>query len=542
MIRFLTRADLFVSSFFINLLGLALPVYVIQSFTRYLSNGFDETLYALTLGVLLALLFEFFFKHFRLKALIYINSYSIEANSFFDSITKINLNDPTLQRLPHRINALKNKVLSVDLKSQVAILDAPYSFIYFFVIYLISPIASLIFLVMVLLALVANFSLKPSMTVSSRGFLQLAEHSRNWQKTILEKADTIALFSSFKNQSEHWRQAETSRLKEKVTLDSNALRKQNLNSFFLFVAIALIVFTSAIEVFEGNLDISALIALNILVGRAFSPIASLPDLISYLISRRKDPDLKKMIIQAPVGGDPRKMKSFAGKVELVAVSQIYRNHSVAVFSNLSLVFKPGSTTVITGGNSSGKTTVFNLIAGLFAPSRGLILIDDVNLEQISREWWRHQIVAVPQQPEFFEDTILNNLMEVNPDLNEKEILVALEKVGLQKFINQSPNGVATNLSSDKLKYNLGFRKRLALARASLSSGNLILMDEPTEGLDKAGAKIFYDYLNDCIGAQKTVVVLSHDPAIIKGAGTLINLGNYQGVSETSNFLSSKQES
>ena len=69
-------------------------------------------------------------------------------------MTKINLNDPNLQRLSHRMSALKNRALSVDLKSQIAILDAPYSFAYFFVIYLISPIASLIFLVMVLLALV----------------------------------------------------------------------------------------------------------------------------------------------------------------------------------------------------------------------------------------------------------------------------------------------------------------------------------------------------------------------------------------------------
>ena len=136
-----------------------------------------------------------------------------------------------------------------------------------------------------------------------------------------------------------------------------------------------------------------------------------------------------------------------------------------------------------------------------------------------------------------------NLFSENGRLHiAQKILDALEKVGLQKFINQSPNGVSTNLSSDKLKYNLGFRKRLALARATLSSGNLILMDEPTEGLDKAGAEIFYDYLNECIGAQKTVIVLSHDPAIIKGAGTLINLDNYQVVSETLNLLSSKQES
>ena len=82
MIKLLTRADLIVSSFFINLLGLALPIYVIQSFTRYLSNGFDETLYALTLGVLLALLFEFFFKHYRIKLLTYKNNDVTEQNAF----------------------------------------------------------------------------------------------------------------------------------------------------------------------------------------------------------------------------------------------------------------------------------------------------------------------------------------------------------------------------------------------------------------------------------------------------------------------------
>ncbi len=121
MIKLLTRAHLIVSSFFINLLGLALPIYVIQSFTRYLSNGFDETLYALTLGVLAALLFEFFFKHYRLKLLIFNNNNLVEQSSFFNKITKINLNDPNLQRLSHRMNALKNRALSVDLKSQIAI-------------------------------------------------------------------------------------------------------------------------------------------------------------------------------------------------------------------------------------------------------------------------------------------------------------------------------------------------------------------------------------------------------------------------------------
>ena len=67
---------------------------------------------------------------------------------------------------------------------------------------------------------------------------------------------------------------------------------------------------------------------------------------------------------------------------------------------------------------------------------------------------------------------MNNLLEIRPDFSEQEILAALEKVGLQKFIDQSPNGVATNLSSNKLGYNLGFRKRLALGTSLSKFGKL----------------------------------------------------------------------
>ena len=108
----------------------------------------------------------------------------------------------------------------------------------------------------------------------------------------------------------------------------------------------------------------------------------------------------------------------------------------------------------------------------------------------------------------FLKTHLNNLLEIRPDFSEQEILAALEKVGLQKFIDQSPNGTGTNLSSTKLGIILVSGNDYNWHRASLSLGNLILMDEPTEGLDTAGAAVFYDYLNDCIEAQKTVVVSS----------------------------------
>jgi ATP-binding cassette subfamily C protein LapB len=221
----------------------------------------------------------------------------------------------------------------------------------------------------------------------------------------------------------------------------------------------------------------------------------------------------------------KKIDDFSGKVEIKGLRHSYPGHRTALYNDFSFTFFPGSTTVVTGSNGSGKTTMFNLIAGTLAPSEGRVLVDDVNAEQINHDWWRGQLVSVPQEPKFFNDTIYNNLLSVNSNASSIEISKALSDVGLMSFINQSEDGLDTELNSNKGQYNLGFRKRLALARASLNKGAVILMDEPTEGLDAAGAKIFYDFLNVSIADRKTVIVLSHDPAIIRGASTLINLDN-----------------
>ena len=91
MANIYTRLDLIVASIFINILGLAVPLYVIQAFSRYLANGFDETLYALTFGVLVALGFEYLFKRHRLRSLVIYNQKSDGSERFFDLSKQINL-------------------------------------------------------------------------------------------------------------------------------------------------------------------------------------------------------------------------------------------------------------------------------------------------------------------------------------------------------------------------------------------------------------------------------------------------------------------
>ncbi len=530
MANIYTRLELILASMFINILGLAVPLYVIQAFSRYLANGFDETLYSLTFGVLVALGFEYLFKRHRLRSLVIYNQNIDDSGRFFDLSKRINFSNPLIldvKNLASKLSEIRDRELNTSMKAQLLCLDFPFSLLYFVLIYVLSPIAALIFVVIAILAallgavssvrqgrLAADLKIKRD-DFNSRGSDIINKHNTIW---LYQKYEEV--FASWKNSEKDYRESQNSHA-------ARLISAQNINATLLLVTISLTVFTSAIEVFNGNLDLSALIAINILIGRAFNPIASMPDVISYLRPRRRMPELLEMSEKAPVRSGNRIPKKFIGKVELKDLGQLYPSMRAPLFRSLNFTFHPGSTTVITGSNGSGKTTLFNLLTGLTKPSEGSILVDDLNLEQIEPDWWRNQLLAVGQEPEFLQETIRTNLQNTGIRVTQEDMTKALTLAGLVSFIDRSKDGLDTEVGSNRTKFNLGFRKRLALARASIFDGTFVVMDEPTEGLDSVGARIFYDFLNGQIRNKKTVVVLSHDPAIIKGADKLIDLDKFQ---------------
>ena len=530
MANIYTRLDLIVASIFINILGLAVPLYVIQAFSRYLANGFDETLYALTFGVLVALGFEYLFKRHRLRSLVIYNQKSDGSERFFDLSKQINFSNPLIldvKNLAAKFSEIRDRELITSMRTQILCLDFPFSILYFVLIYVLSPIAAFIFLIIAILAALLGAFGSVSQSRLTADLKIKRDNFTSSGSDIINKHNTIWLYQKYESVFASWKNSERDYRKSQNSHAARLISAQNINATLLLVTISLTVFTSAIEVFNGNLDLSALIAINILIGRAFNPIASMSEVISYLRPRRRMSELLEMSGKAPAGSGKRAPDKFIGKIELKGLSQFYPGMRAPLFKSLNLSFHPGSTTVITGSNGSGKTTLFNLLTGLIKPSEGSILVDDLNLEQIKPDWWRNQLLAVGQEPEFLEDTLRANLLNTVEQATHQEMTNALSMAGLISFIDQSKDGLDTVIGTSRARFNLGFRKRLALARASLINGMLVIMDEPTEGLDSEGARIFYNFLNDRIKQNRTVVILSHDPAIIKGANTVIDLDKLQ---------------
>ncbi len=273
------------------------------------------------------------------------------------------------------------------------------------------------------------------------------------------------------------------------------------------------------------MEIGVLIALNILIAKTFSPIINFYDLIKNMNYGDLDNDFNSLSKLYPKRNGKITLKKCNGKIELRKISLQYPEHKISIFENLSLKFEKGSITAVTGDNGIGKSTLFRIITGIQKPDKGEILIDNINIEQISQENFKNYFVSVTQEPIFLEGTIKENFLSINNEITDNNIVSAISRFNLDEYLGETEKGIDTLIDNEGSKFSLGIKKRLALARASLTDGPVIIFDEPTEGLDREGSKIYYKFLNEAKKENKTIIILSHDKEIIKGANHIINLNH-----------------
>ena len=194
-----------------------------------------------------------------------------------------------------------------------------------------------------------------------------------------------------------------------------------------------------------------------------------------------------------------------------------------MFETLDLDLQPGSVLLVSGTNGAGKTTLCKLLAGLIEPRRGEILADGVDLRQIVPEWWHRQICYLPQEPTFLNATIGENLRTLNPEMGTDGLNRVIERAALKPFISESRDGFSTMIVDNGATLSLGIRRRLALARALVTDGRLVIFDEPTEALDEQGRQAVYDILNDMSKEGRTIVICSSDPNIMQAAQFALDL-------------------
>ena len=181
--------------------------------------------------------------------------------------------------------------------------------------------------------------------------------------------------------------------------------------------------------------------------------------------------------------------------------------------DISLTIPAGSMVALAGASGSGKSTLARLLLGLAQPESGQITINNTDLAQLDQAAWRSQLAWVPQQPFFFSATIRENLLLGRPDADEQAIQQALTAAALTDVIKALPEGLATRLGDRGAGLSGGELRRLALARVFLRDAGLVVLDEPTAGLDADNEQLVLNAV-ERLAVGRTMLIISHREATI----------------------------
>jgi len=522
-------AELVLASLFANVLALAPPIFVIQVLNRYVAQGVDSTLMTLTIGALIAIALELAFRQIRNRLAKGISTKPDEqiALAGFNVLTTAKAG--ALDRLPpgqqrEIMNGVDNIRNAYGAANISTMLDLPFALLFLGVLYLLSPLLGLIATLFTITSFIIGLILMTVNRAPTRKLIDTSRQTNLVTATAIQERDTLRAFNAGNFLANAWQGqlGNVHNLYRRIIFHQGMLASisQTIVGLMSVTTMA----TGAILVVQGELNVGALIGANILAARALQPISRFAQLGEVFLKAKQALNLLGEFLKLPREADTGSAKrDYSGSLELRDVGYIYPGATGPLYESLSVIIPAGAICVINGSNGSGKTTLARLIMGIIEPNRGQILADGLDLRQVLPEWWRRQVIYMPQEPGFLNATLLENLQINAPDTDIGQLNQIIDATGLRKFLDETPHGFETPLTENGRKLAVGIRRRLALARALTTNGKLVLMDEPTEGLDSDGSKVVSAVVSSLHNQGHTIIATSHDANIIKQAQIFIDL-------------------
>ncbi|KAA5821933.1 ABC transporter ATP-binding protein [Algibacter amylolyticus] len=214
------------------------------------------------------------------------------------------------------------------------------------------------------------------------------------------------------------------------------------------------------------------------------------------------------------------LEGFKNEIEFKNISFKYDDEYV--LKNFSLTIPKGQTVALVGQSGSGKSTIANLITRFYHVNEGDILIDGVNINNLTTSSLRQQLGIVTQDAILFNDSIINNLKLGKQDATEEEVIDALKIANAWEFVKDLPEGIQTNIGDSGGKLSGGQKQRLSIARAVLKSPPIMILDEATSALDTESERIVQVALENMM-KNRTSIVIAHRLSTIQNADNIVVL-------------------
>jgi ATP-binding cassette subfamily C protein LapB len=513
----------------LNLLSLAVPVFVLQVYDRVVFHGGLVTLSGLVLGVLIAVAFDFILRQARSR-LVQMIALRVDVGvvrALFGRLTGL-----PLRRLETQSDAQWHALLrdqeavrdTLAGPSMVLLVDLPFIVLFLLVIWIIAaPIAWL------LTALVPVYVLFAAGSSWAIGRASRSEQDGGLKRDALTAQlvsgrATVKALGLGPSLRDRWEAAQASQIERSLARGSRVDAFTSLSVTLGLLTTVVLTAFGAVAIVQQEMTMGGLIAANMLAARIVQPLTQLIGAWRGMTRFRQAARRLDEILAAPVDrqDSPLARGRPAGVLAVEGVRFSYGPGDAPVLDDLSLTLRPGGLHAITGANGSGKTTLLKLLQGLYQPDRGRVLLDGADLAQFGRAELTRWLGYVPQEAFLFAGSIRDNIAKGRDDVPDAAILDAAQRAGVDSFVADLAAGYDTEVGEGGRRFSAGQRQRIALARALVDDPPVLLLDEPSAHLDREAELRLVKQLRALAGGRN-VVVVTHSPALLAVCDTVIVL-------------------
>jgi len=512
--------ELLIASLFINLMALAVPIFVMQVYDRVIGHNGISTLQGLTIGVALLLAFDWLIRTSRGRIMQTMAlRIDVEVGTrLFDKMTRLPLR--TLESRPasfwqtlfRDVDTIRNTVSG---STAILLTDLPFVFIFLGMIFVIGrPLAVVFLLLLVAFALLA--------WVSGRSATEATGKEKNVQASrdalvaeIIAGRATVKAVALDGALRPLWEDRQAAAIEHSIRRGAAADGFVNLGQTLTMLGSVGLTTVGALYIIDHELSMGALIACNMLSGRLYGPINQLVGAWKGFSAFRQSVDrLGDIFAETEERRDSGlRHERPTGRITLENVAFSYDPKTPPAARIERLEFRPGGVTAILGRNGSGKTTLLKILLGLYPPSEGRVLLDGADIAQFTRADLAGWIGYVPQECVLFNATIRDNIAYGAPGCDDEAILSAARTAGVHHYIVDLPDGYATPIGEAGSRLSAGQRQRIAIARALIGDPPVLLLDEPSASLDRQAEEELRATLSG-LGRNRTVVIVTHSPVLL----------------------------
>ncbi|MEV8324273.1 ABC transporter ATP-binding protein [Kitasatospora sp. NPDC056731] len=302
---------------------------------------------------------------------------------------------------------------------------------------------------------------------------------------------------------------------------------QPLLNVLQMLAGLVVVGVGALQVIRGELSLGGLLAFAAFMAQLFEPIQQLAGLVPLAGAACASGErlLEIHDLSSPVRESPaaRDAGAVRGRVSFEGVHVAYPgSYDAPVLSDVSFDVSPGKVLAVIGPSGSGKSTLAKLLVRFLDPQAGTVRLDGVDIQDLTIASLRGAMSFLPQQAQLFHATIRDNIAYGRPDAPQDDIERAAHSAGAHGFITALPQGYGTVIGDEGFQLSGGQAQRVAIARAFLRGAPVLVLDEPTTGLDPKTVQQLIPPLRRLM-AGRTTILITHDPAFLPLADHVLTL-------------------